>query len=302
MNDPDTTETRRAGAADISKRPVARLSVRESGPLSDRAVLAAVGHALDAGAAVVVATIIATTRSVPRRPGSKMIVRADGSSLGSIGGGEMEARVVREAGAALVDGKPRRLHYDLVNPADGDPGVCGGTVELYLEPYMPAPTLYVIGCGHVGRAVVHLAHWLGFRVVATDDRPDLANAEALPNAAAVVCGPITDALAAHPIDARTSVVLVTRNVGLDLEILPAILATPAAYVGVMGSARRWGTTADALRARGVTDAALARVSTPIGVEIGAETPEEIAVSILAEVVAHRRGAHPGDLTPDPGES
>ena len=264
------------------------LSSRERGAISERDVLRALTKAVEGGSPVVVATVIETSRSVPRRPGSKMLIHTDGTTVGSVGGGEMEARVVAAAHDALVDGKPLRLRYELVDAASGDPGVCGGTVDLYLEPYMPTPTVYVIGCGHVGRAVVDLAHWLGFRVVAVDDRAELATPDTLQHADAVICGPITDALAREPIGSHTSVVLVTRNVGVDLGILPHILATDAAYVGVMGSRRRWETTRAQLIGAGVPAAQADRVSTPIGLEINAETPEEIAVSIMAEVVAYRR--------------
>src|SRR5262245_38482958 len=101
-----------------------------------------------------------------------MLVFSGSRTVGTIGGGEMESRVIAEAMRALGDGRSRLVQYDLVNPAGGDPGVCGGTVQLYLEPYMPTPTIYVIGCGHVGAKVVELAHWLGFRVVVYDDRPE----------------------------------------------------------------------------------------------------------------------------------
>ena len=254
--------------------------------LNDSALMRQLLAATDAGRSVVLVTVVASRRSVPRRPGSKMLVFADRATLGTIGGGEMEARVVSESLAALADGKPRTLMFSLVDPDAGDPGVCGGEVDLYLEPHMSEPTIYVIGCGHVGRAVVDLAHWMGFRVVATDDRAELATPEALPLADVVVAGSIDAALTAAPITSNTDVVVVTRNVAVDLELLPVLAGTAARSIGVMGSTRRWHTTADALRARGVPN--LDRFRSPIGIELGAETPEEIAVSIMAEIVASRR--------------
>lgn len=240
------------------------------------------------GRAGVLATVIATSRSVPRRPGSKMIVWGDGTTSGTIGGGMMEARVVTESEAALADGFTRLITYDLVDPSRGDPGVCGGTVTVYLEPYMPTPTVFVIGCGHVGKAVVELAHWLGFRVVAFDDRAELVSGDAVPLADVRVTGTIADALSVAPITTETHVVLVTRNVAVDLELLPILVATPARSIGVMGSGRRWQTTLSALADAGVRPEALVRVTSPVGLELGAETPEEIAVSILAEIVQLRR--------------
>ena len=111
-----------------------------------------------------------------------MLVFADGETIGTVGGGEMEAKAVAEARRAIDQRKPRVVGYELVNPNEGDPGICGGELTLYLEPYMSPHTVYVIGCGHVGAAVIDLAHWLGYRTIAIDDRPDLVSEEALPNA------------------------------------------------------------------------------------------------------------------------
>jgi xanthine dehydrogenase accessory factor len=258
-------------------------------PSVSAVLLAELVDALGRGEAVVLATVVASRRSVPRRAGAKMLVYADGRQSGTVGGGEMEARVVAEAVAALTDGTARLLDYALLDPGAGDPGVCGGEVSIYLEPHMPPGTIYVVGCGHVGRAVADLAHWLGFRVVATDDRPELATPDALPNADVVVAGPIEEVLAAAPITADTHVVVVTRNVALDRQILPILLASPARTIGVMGSARRWATTRKELAAAGLAEALIDRAVAPIGLEIGAETPEEIAVSILAEIIGARRG-------------
>jgi xanthine dehydrogenase accessory factor len=258
---------------------------------SDIALVHALTKEVGAGRAAALVTVTATARSVPRHAGAKLLVILDGESirtLGTIGGGEMEARCIIEATAALGDGKSRTISYELLDAANGDPGVCGGTVELFVEPFLPSPTVYVIGCGHVGAAVVNLAKWMGYRVVATDDREALATPDNLPGADAVFAGPFAEALAAEPIGAHTSVVVVTRNMAVDLELLPLVLATSARFIGVMGSARRWATTATALRERGVSNEALARVHSPIGLNINAETPEEIAVSIMASVVADRR--------------
>lgn len=248
--------------------------------------------AVDARQPVVMATVVATNRSVPRRAGSKMLIYRDGTTSGTVGGGEMESRVVHEAAEVMTDGRPRRLNYSLLDPASGDPGVCGGEVELYLEPHMPQTTIYVVGIGHVGQAVVELASWLGYRVVAWDDRPELL--EGITTADVIATGSIVDALEAHPIDEHTRVVMVTRNVGLDVEILPALLATPAPYIGLMGSERRWQTTRKKLVELGVDEESLARVQSPIGVEIAAESPAEIAVSIFAQVIAQERRAEDKD--------
>ena len=216
-----------------------------------------------------------------------MLVYADGATSGTIGGGEMEARVVRESLEVLASRRSRRVTYSLLDPGAGDPGVCGGEVELYLEPHMPQTTIYVVGIGHVGRAVIELADWLGYRVIAWDDRSEVTND--VEGAEAVLTGPIDDAVRSQPIDEFTRVIMVTRNVDLDAQILPVLLATPAPYIGLMGSGRRWEKTRTRLLVDGIDEDALARVQSPIGVEIAAETPAEIAVSILAEVIGYERG-------------
>jgi len=250
-------------------------------------IMAELAGVLAEGRAVVLATVIETDRSVPRRSGAKMLIFPDRSTSGSIGGGEMEARVIEEAMAALSDREARTLEYALVDPGVGDPGVCGGLVKIYMEAYMPTPTVMVIGCGHIGRAVIHLADWLGFRVVAHDDRPD--HLSDLAGADVVAGGSIGDLLDQAPVNSETHVVVVTRNMAVDLEILPSLLATDARSIGVMGSRRRWDSTRTALAERGVPAEALDRVIAPIGLELAAETPEEIAVSILSQIISIRRG-------------
>lgn len=248
--------------------------------------------AQQAGEPVVLATIIKSRGSVPRHSGSKMLIYGNGRTSGSVGGGEMESRVVQEALLALKDGRTRLLPYSLVAPDRGDPGVCGGEVEVYLEPYAPQATLLVVGCGHVGQAVAELGHFLGYRVVVTDDREALASPDVIPNAAAYLPGSFADALAQNPINASTFIVLVTRNVLVDREIVPLLIHSPAAYIGMMGSSRRWAETKRLLLEDGLTAEDLARIQAPIGLEIAAETPEEIAVSIMAQVIQLRRAAQP----------
>ena len=256
----------------------------------EQVLIRALLEAVEAGNPVVLATVVSTSRSVPRHAGSKMLVFADGTTRGTIGGGEMEARVVRESLECLRESTPRLLEYQLVDPAQGDPGVCGGEVRLYLEPHMPTPTILVIGCGHVGRAVIDLAHWMGMRVIAYDDRPDQVDPVTLPNADVVLSGDLASALTEHPPTMDTHVVMVTRNMPLDLQLLPVVLGTNARSIGVMGSKRRWDATRQKLVELGIDEGSLQRVRSPIGVELQAETPEEIAISILAEVVGLRRGA------------
>jgi xanthine dehydrogenase accessory factor len=258
------------------------------GAVGDGRILAELGAALEERRPVVLVTIIATRRSVPRHAGTKMLVFPDGSTIGTVGGGEMEARVITEARDVIRERRSRITEYELVNPNEGDPGICGGELTLYMEPYMSPHTIYVIGCGHVGRAVVDLAHWLGYRTVAIDDRPDLVSEEALPNADVRFAGSVSAALSAHPVPEDASIVVVTRSPDVDVRILPELLATPARYIGVMGSKKRWASTRQQLVAGGVDASVLDDVHVPIGIELNAETLEEIAVSIMSEVIRENR--------------
>lgn len=241
-----------------------------------------------AGTPVVLATIVAARGSVPRRSGAKMLVYGDGRISGTIGGGEMEARIIAEAQAALADGQTRLVPYSLVDPQRGDPGVCGGEVEVYLEPYAPPASLLVIGCGHVGQAVAELGHWLGYRVLVSDDRAELAGPEHIPDADLYLPGEPADVLPRAGVHANTYVAVLTRNVLLDRELLPLLAQTAAPYIGVIGSRRRWVETRKLLLEDGMPEETLARFHSPIGLDVEAETPREIAVSILAEITLARR--------------
>lgn len=241
------------------------------------------------GESAAVCTVVSATGSTPRRAGSKILVLADGRTEGTIGGGEMEGRVIAAALEAMQDGQPRLLEYSLTDPSRGDPGVCGGQMEVYVETIKPHPTILVVGAGHVGQAVAHLARWLGFRVVVSDDRPEYATREAVPDAHETLNIPLADIPARFKITPLTYAVLTTRNVGVDVEGLPALLDTPAAYIGIIGSKRRWETARKQLLDKGIPAEKLDRVVSPMGLELNAETPEEIAVSILAEIVMLHRG-------------
>lgn len=232
-------------------------------------------------------TVVKSEGSTPRHVGSKMLVYPDGSFIGTVGGGDLEHRVLDEAWMALGDGEPRFLHYNMADPSRGDPGVCGGQVEVFVEPILPPPTLVVIGAGHVGKAVVHLAKWLGFRVAVSDDRAEFCTPESTPGADEyypVEMGKLAEQL---KITRRTYLVVTSRGSSVDALGLPNLLQSDAAYIGVIGSKRRWATTVKALKANGVDEALIEKVHSPMGLELQAETPEEIAVSIMAEVLMIR---------------
>jgi xanthine dehydrogenase accessory factor len=260
---------------------------------ADQRLLDALAVAVAEGRPVVLATVVSTRRSVPRHAGTKMLIYGDGELAGTVGGGAMESRVIDAAARCLATGTTELLEYSLLEPDRGDPGVCGGDVTIYLEPYMPPHTVFVVGAGHVGRAVVDLAHWLGYRTVAVDDRADRLTPEEMPLADVRLPGSVADALAAHEITPDTSMIVVSRDVELDVAAIPLVLDTPARYIGVMGSERRWLTARRLLVEQGVAEEDLARIHTPVGIEIGAETVEEIAVSIMAEVIGTLREGEAG---------
>jgi xanthine dehydrogenase accessory factor len=223
----------------------------------------------------VLCTVIRTRGSTPRHAGSKMLVYPDGHILGSVGGGGLEQQVIEASLGALRDSQPRLLEINMVDPSRGDVGICGGTVEVFVEPILPKPVLIVIGAGHVGKAVAHLAHWLGFHVAVNDDRPEFCTIQAVPDGDEFYPCLMAD---------LPKQLAITSWLGL-----PALLDTPAAYLGVIGSQRRWAEARKQLLKAGVSAEKLARVHTPIGLDIHAETPEEIAVSILGQIIALRNG-------------
>ena len=241
-------------------------------------------------------TIVRSQGSTPRHTSSKMLVYPDGSITGTVGGGELENRVLREALEAIQTGLPKYLEYQMADPKRGDPGVCGGQVEVYVEPILPKPTLVVIGSGHVGKAVASLAKWLNFRVVINDDRPEFCNEEAVPGADQYIPTSMAELPEKLKITPWTYLVLTTRGVNVDVPGLPGLLDSPAGYIGVIGSKRRWSTTRTQLLTQGVSPEKIDRVRSPIGLELHAETPEEIAVSIMAEIIMLRQGGDGGVMS------
>lgn len=237
----------------------------------------------------VLCTIVRSQGSTPRHATSKMLVFPDGSIVGTIGGGQMESWVIAAALEALKEGESRMLEYSMTDPARGDPGVCGGQVEIFVEPILPKPTLLLIGSGHVGKAVAHLADWLDFYVVISDDRPEFCTPEAVPAGKAFFPVPMAELPGHFEITPWTYIVLTTRGVNIDVPGLPVLLNSPAPYIGVIGSRRRWAVARKQLLENGILEEKLNRVRSPIGLELNAETPEEIAVSIMAEIVMLRRG-------------
>jgi len=234
-----------------------------------------------------ICTVIKSEGSTPRHVGSKMLVYPDGKFIGTVGGGELESRVIHAALDTLKSGEAKNLSYTMADPSRGDPGVCGGTVEVFVELILPPATIVVIGGGHVGKAVVHLAKWLGFRVAVSDDREEFCNPESVPGADAYYPVAMAELANQLKVTRQTFLVVTSRGSGVDAAGLPPLLESDAAYIGVIGSKRRWLATVKALKEKGVSEELIARVHSPMGIELNAETPEEIAVSIMAEILMLR---------------
>lgn len=257
--------------------------------IENLAIFKAATEAHEKNLPAALATIIKVEGSVPRHVGSKMLIYESGEIVGTVGGGAMEARVVGDGQTAIRDGQARTVSYTLNDLRDGDPGICGGTVTVFVEPLQVRVTLLVIGCGHVGKALAQLGKWTGFRVVVSDDRPDYCNPTYLPGMDEyILCKPGEVAQRVQ-ITPNTYVAAVTRGLPVDENLIPALLETNAAFLGLIGSRRRWSLTAKALSERGITPDQLDRIHAPIGLELQAETPEEIAISILAEIIMIQRG-------------
>lgn len=236
------------------------------------------------GEAVALCTIVDSKGSTPRHEGSKMLVFPDGHIQGTVGGGEIENRVIAEARDALDKRQTKVLHYSLVDPGKGDPGICGGQVEVYVEPIIPKLTILVIGAGHVGRQVVHVAKYLDCRVLVSDDRAELCTEEFMPGADEFIICKMSEIPQKVKITPFTYVVVTTRGADVDIEGLPAILDSDAGYIGVIGSKKRWLHTKTEINKVKDYSKKFGEVYAPIGLELKAETPEEIAISIMAEIL------------------
>jgi xanthine dehydrogenase accessory factor len=242
-----------------------------------------------AGRRGAVATIVNVRGSIPSFKTAKMLVRDDGSIFGTIGGGCVEAEVWQTAREVMESERPRTLSFDLNNDPKYDTGlVCGGTLEIFIEPILPPAELFIFGAGHVSSAVYRLARVVGFDVTIIDDRESYANRERFPEAQQVIAEDFDKAMAQVAPSDSSYIVIVTRGHRDDMRILRWAVQTSARYVGMIGSKRKTIGIFKELQKEGLSSPLFDRVHAPIGLDIGAVTPEEIAVSIVAELIAKRR--------------
>jgi len=237
------------------------------------------------------ATIVHTRGSIPSFQASKMLVRDDGSIVGTVGGGCVEAEVWAAAREVMEDEKARKLTFNLNADPRYDVGLtCGGTLEIFVEPILANPVCYVCGAGHVGHFVSKIASMAGFATIIVDDRAQYASRERFPEAASVHADEWEKSFAQLDPNEFAYIVIATRGHKDDMRVLRWAVSTRARYVGLIGSQRKVLEIFKALEEEGVAREKLERIHAPIGLEIGALTPEEIAVSIVAEMIAVRRHA------------
>ena len=235
----------------------------------------ALAEAMQQQQPAVLATVIEINGASPAKVGAQIVLLNDDTAVGTVGGGKLEAAILADARAILSDGQPRLTHYALTGEGmDAIGTLCGGEVRVFIHPYLPPPKLVIVGGGHIGRPLKVMGDAAGFDVIITDVEPGLATVPGL------------DAVA---LAEDSYVVLITTDHVSDEAALRQVITSPARYIGMIGSRAKCQTILDHLRADGSTDDALARVYAPIGLDLGGTTPQEIAVAILAEIIAVRRG-------------
>src|SRR5258706_4314090 len=256
----------------------------------NREVFAAVADALERGEPAALVTIVSTTGSTPQRTGAKMLVFADGRIVGTIGGGCYENDAAGKAREAIATGQPSLVKYDLNDDFVQESGlICGGQMEVYIDPIAPAPSLYIIGAGHVGWHLGRIAGDAGFRVHVVDDREKFANAERFPAADTIEVDDLAAWLHRAELPASAYVVVVTRGHTHDFEAVRALAARDLRYLGLIGSRAKVARIFDALEAESMPLECLARVHAPIGLDIRAINPAENAINILARLISIRHG-------------
>ena len=258
-------------------------------------MLAAASEALSRGESVALVTVVRSQGSTPQRAGAKMVVWADGRTVGTIGGGCYENDAFWKAREAIASGKPALLHYELNDDFAQENGlICGGRMDVHIDPLVPSPRLFIIGAGHVGYHLARVATDIGFKIHVVDDREKFASADRFPNADLAV-EPIPEWLHRIDLPASAYVVVVTRGHQHDLEAMRALAARDLKYLGLIGSRAKVARIYEALLEEGMPPECLQRVHAPIGLDIGAVTPAEIAISILAELIAVTRGVDTSSL-------
>ena len=241
----------------------------------------------DEGGEAALATVISVSGSTPREEGAKMLVRPDGSIIGTIGGGSIELQVIKEAIEVIKKEKPKHLCYRL-KEGDDLGMICGGDTEVFVEPIISTPTLFILGGGHISFTLSKIAKLVGFKIVVVDDRPEYATTQRFPDAEQVLVTSYDKAFSELKVGKSGCVVIVTHGHKGDAAALEGALSTEARYIGMIGSKTKNISVYARLKAKGITQQQLDTVHAPIGLPIHAQTPEEIAISILSQIIQVRR--------------
>lgn len=256
--------------------------------MNDTSIYGRLEKILWEGKSVALVTVVHSEGSTPREAGAKMLVCADGATEGTVGGGKLELLSIAEAKKALAEGANRKVRFDLTEQGIGM--VCNGSAEIFIEVYKQTMSVFIAGGGHVGRKLGAVCAAVGVPYDVADDRGEFANKERFPGARNIYVRRPDEAITPETVTPDTCIVIVTRGHALDQEALEVALKTKACYIGMIGSRSKVGVVFGNLHKKGLWDRPDPRVYAPIGLELGGKTPEEIAVSILAEIIKVRHGS------------
>src|SRR6266446_3471790 len=263
--------------------------------MSTTSIYQEIQTALQRGERIAIASVVKTVGAAPCGVGSKMLVRADGTTSGSFGGPNIDGRVTQGALQAMREGRTYTTHMHLDADQGEAVGSCGATLEVFFEVLRPEPRLIIAGAGYVAQALARLAAQLDFRIVVVDDRRDLADPHVFSDKVQLTFGDIPQTIRELEPDEASWIVIVTRGHHLDKDALRAALETHARYVGMIGSPGKIKNIFRDLLKEGIPHERLAQVHSPIGLDLGAETPDEIALSIAAEMVMLRKNGSGASL-------
>ena len=235
------------------------------------------------------AIVIKIEGSTPRKTGAKMVILKDGKTVGTLGGGDLEKRVIEEAMDAIKQGQPRMASFTLDIEKGKLDMMCGGKLDVYIEPILQEEKLIIFGAGHITRSLAPLMRGAGFQVSVVEDSPDLLQKDKFPETEDLILTDMEQFARDLLPDPRTYIVLLSRGFSRDKAILTQLIQKDFKYIGMIGSLRKINTMKEDLQKEGIPEEAFSKLKAPIGLDIGAETPEEIAISIAAEIVAVKKG-------------
>ncbi len=241
------------------------------------------------GRQAALAIVVRTKGSTPRKAGAKMIIMEDGSTFGTLGGGGLEKKVIEESLEALKEGKAKLTSFDLDAKRGNLDMMCGGEIEIFIEPIRQQEKLIIFGAGHITRALAPMMRSVGFRVTVVDDNPEVLEEDRLADMEGLISEDMESYAERLPSESSTYIVLLTRGFSTDRAILERIIGRDFRYIGMIGSGKKIGTIKEELISKGIGKEHFSKFYAPIGLDIGAETPEEIALSIATEIISIKKG-------------